>query len=283
MRELTLTVGEDYDQVQLQDFLRTEHHFSRRLMIKLKANPPSISCNGKHIRMVDRVSKDDVVTVRLYDDTSIVPNDKLNVPIMYEDEDVVVYNKPQNMPTHPSKNHYDDTLGNQFVSDMNKRGMQTTFRPINRLDTDTYGLCVVAKNALSASMLTKNMTKTYTALVDGVIYSSKGTINIPIERENYETTKRVTSFEGQHAVTHFEVLKRNTSSTLVRVKLETGRTHQIRVHFKSIGHTLLGDDMYGGDCTEYKYQQLCCSEVQFENGITKQNVVVTLEGDLQLI
>ena len=196
---------------------------------------------------------------RISDENEIVPNGALDVPVIYEDEHVVVFSKPQGMPVHPSMNHYTDTLGN-FFSWMYP---DITFRPVNRLDRNTSGLCVAAKNQHSAVLLQRSVEKTYYALICGTPYRLSGTIDAPIKRQTESMITRCVAPDGQRAVTHYTVLSSCGKYSWVRVKLETGRTHQIRVHFSYTGFPLAGDDLYGGCCDDAHGQPLHCGDVSF--------------------
>lgn len=229
--------------------------------------------------MIDVIHTGDVLSINLREDTNIKPNYELSVPIVYEDEDVIVYNKPPFMPVHPSKGHLDDTLANVFCAHMNNLGIKAAFHPINRLDRDTSGLCVVAKNSLSTSILSKALEKQYTAVVCGNVSPKVGKIDAPITRLCGSIIKRCIAKDGQHAITNYKVESENTKYSLVRVNLETGRTHQIRVHFSHIGNPLAGDSMYGGDMTDINRQALCCNMVRFIHPIT--NICINLCIDMQ--
>jgi 23S rRNA pseudouridine1911/1915/1917 synthase len=187
------------------------------------------------------------------DSRTLNGNLELAVPVVYDDEDVVVFNKPVNMPVHPSIKHQGDTLGNCFSA----MYPGLTFRPVNRLDKDTSGLCVVAKNAHSANLLQSTVSKVYYAAVCGVLEGG-GRINAPIGRVSESIILRQVMADGQEAVTDYDVVTTNGRYTLVKVTPITGRTHQIRVHFSYIGHPLAGDDMYGGDTSDIKEQALHC-------------------------
>lgn len=275
MRILSYTV-EDNQEMSVQDYLYSIHGYSRRIITRLKQTRGDIQLNGEHIRMIDPVHAGDIITVRLYEKTYIQPNAELYVQVVYEDEDVIIYNKPPHMPVHPSRNHQHDTLANAFAQLMHTRGVQATFRPINRLDRDTSGLCVVAKNALAASKLAQCVLKEYTAIVHGHITPRQGTIDLPIIRLDEFYIKRAVGENGQQAITHYNVELCTEKYSLVRIKLETGRTHQIRVHFSHIGHPLAGDDMYGGSTDNIKRQALCCNRVSFPHTITGEQICLSV-------
>ncbi len=228
---------------------------SRRLITKLKRSG-RITSGGKEVRTVDILQKGDEVYIQ-YDDDDRLEAAKLdNVSIIYSDEYFVVFDKPSGMPVHPSAKHRCDTLGNYFAYLYPNK----TFRPINRLDRDTSGLCVVALDPLAAKNLQHCIEKTYFAAVQGKI-DVGGVIDLPIARERESIIKRCVRSDGKRAVTAYEPVCQGNLCTLLKIHLETGRTHQIRVHFSHIGHPLMGDDMYGGSLDKIKRQALHCGEL----------------------
>lgn len=255
-RKIEFTVTKDDDGKNVGEFLR-KSGASRRLVTKLKRISGGITLNGEPARTVDIVHTGDVAALDMQSGEPLDKNPDLFAPIVYEDDDVIVYNKPVNMPVHPSHRHRSDTLGNLFAA---QHG-DMTFRPINRLDKDTSGLCTVAKNSFSAAKLSGAIEKTYFAVVCGKITGS-GRIDAPIGRCDGSVITREVRSDGQRAVTNYTVLDGNEKYTLVRIKLETGRTHQIRVHFAYIGHPLAGDDMYGGDISDIAHQALHCGGLE---------------------
>ncbi len=275
MRKYEYVIGVLHNDITVFDYLKKEHGYSRRMLTKIRNEPQSINCNGKHIRMVDTLKQGDVLTISLSEQGYILPNDELTADIAYEDSDIIVLNKPYDMPVHPSKNHQTNTLANVFASVCSKREESLKFRPINRLDKDTSGLCVVAKNQYCASALSGKIEKEYVALIKGKLQNQKGTIDLPIARIDQKGIKRCVSDDGQRAVTHYAQLKHREPYTLVSVKLETGRTHQIRVHFSHLGFPLVGDELYGGDISIMKRQALHCKSVTFTHPITHENITVT--------
>ena len=178
--------------------------------------------------------------------------EKIPLDIVYEDDDVIVVNKPQGMVVHPAPGHPNHTLVNALLYHSPLSTINGEFRPgiVHRIDKDTSGLLMVAKNdlahrSLAAQLKAKTNQREYVALVHGVIKQDAGTINAPIGRSKKDRKKQAVVSDGRHAVTHFKVLHRFRHYTLVSCRLETGRTHQIRVHMKSIGHPLAGDPLYG--------------------------------------
>jgi len=271
LRKLEFIAPEKYDGKTVLSVLLS-NGTSKRLITKLKQTPDGITKNGVHARTIDSIKTGDVIEILLEDSKVLSPNKSLNVPIIFEDSDVIVFDKPAFMPVHPSHKHLEDTLGNFFASHC--EGL--TFRPINRLDRDTSGLCVVAKNRFSAVKLQESIEKTYFAIACGKILAG-GTINAPIARVGGSIITRCVSNEGQKAVTHFEILENVENYTLLKIKLETGRTHQIRVHFSHIGFPLAGDNMYGGDMANLNRQALHCGEIRFLHPVTSEKIQLDLK------
>ena len=239
MREISYTVPAEFDGVQAQVFLKSRG-ISRRVLTALKRSG-GLTRGGGILRTVDAVHAGEVITLQLDGgETSVAANPELSADIVYEDEDVVVFNKPPFMPVHPSQRHHDDTLANLFAA----RYPGLPFRPINRLDRNTSGLCVCAKNQFAAAALSGSISKVYYAITDGT--PPGDTVDAPIGRLGDSVIERCVTPDGKPAVTHFRKIA-GERRALLRITLETGRTHQIRVHMAHIGFPLCGDDMYGGD------------------------------------
>ncbi|MDE7364190.1 MAG: RluA family pseudouridine synthase [Ruminococcus sp.] len=258
MSELIFNVETEMP-VPLQEYLREKCSVSRRLLQKLKNRDGGITCNGGFIRTVDTVKSGDIIILNSEERTEIEPNSSLKADVVFENESMIIFDKPNGMPVHPSIRHRDDTLGNLFAH----LHPELTFRPVNRLDKDTSGLCVVAKNAYSANILQGNCEKVYFAVVHGIIEGS-GVIDAPIAREQESIILRCVREDGQRAVTHYKSIRTNEKYTLLEIHLETGRTHQIRVHFAHIGHALAGDDLYGGLRDDISRQALHCGKMIFD-------------------
>lgn len=252
---------------------------SRRLTVKLKRLDGGITRNGERIRTVDTVHAGDMISLLCVDESFLEPGIGLSVPVVYEDERVVVFNKPDGMPVHPSIKHQGDTLGNCFAA----MYPGLTFRPVNRLDRDTSGLCAVAKSEYAASILSGGISKVYFAVTEGKPvphdtgnilikwYKAENSCRIeaPIGRAGESIIRREVRSDGQYAATEYTILRSDGRHSLVRVLPETGRTHQIRVHFSSVGHPLAGDDLYGGSLACCRTQALHCGEMSFRNGSGK--------------
>lgn len=267
MREISYTVPAEFDGVQAQVFLKSRG-ISRRVLTALKRSG-GLTRGGGTLRTVDAVHAGEVITLRLDGgETSVAANPELSADIVYEDEDVVVFNKPPFMPVHPSQRHHDDTLANLFAA----RYPGLPFRPINRLDRNTSGLCVCAKNQFAAAALSGSISKVYYAITDGT--PPGDTVDAPIGRLGDSVIERCVTPVGKPAVTHFRKIA-GERRALLRITLETGRTHQIRVHMAHIGFPLCGDDMYGGDCTAISRQALHCGEVKFTLPVSGERITIS--------
>lgn len=260
-RELTLLVPDENGGETSERFLR-KHGFSQKLITKLK-HSGGLTRGGAILRSVDTLNAGDEVRVRIEDSGAIVPNPDIKAGIAFENEDVVVFDKPPNLAVHPSIVHYNDTLGNLFAA----LYPESAFRPIHRLDKDTSGLCACAKNKLAAAELSTGVEKTYYAVTDGEIAQS-GEIIAPIGRAEGSIIKREVRADGQPAVTLYKPILYKNGRTLLEITLKTGRTHQIRVHFSYIGFPLCGDDLYGGNRTEITRQALHCGKMRFKLPVT---------------
>lgn len=257
-RRLTLTVPAEFDGRDAMAFLKHQG-FSKKLIIKLKGDG-GLTRGGKILRTVDIVRAGDVIDVEIQDSGGAEPNHDVPAEIAFEDNDVIVFDKPPNVPVHPSIIHYNDTLGNLFAA----LCPNSAFRAVYRLDKDTSGLVLVAKNKLAAARLAHNVDKTYYAVVDGEITQS-GRIEAPIGRSPKSIIMREVRADGQPAVTEYKPVLTNNGRTLLEIKLLTGRTHQIRVHFSHIGFPLCGDDFYGGDRTDIQRHALHCGKIRFRS------------------
>lgn len=259
----------------MEQFLRRGQGFSGGVVTALKKLPQGLLANGEHIRTVDRLSAGDVLEVNLPDEPKRMPLSDIPVPVLYEDEDVIVYNKPAGMPCHQSGGHIFDTLSSVYAAHCARSGEVTSFRPLNRLDKDTTGAVVAAKNRFSAGKLWKRVRKRYFALVRGEPPFPDGLIDLPILPEHPMEIRRIVHPDGQQARTEFHLLGKGDGVTLLGLILHTGRTHQIRVHFSHLGLPLVGDTFYGGE-EEPKLgrQALHCGTVRFPHAITEEKIEV---------
>lgn len=271
-REMVYIVPPEYGGKKLIAFLRGYVGISARTAPKLKADPEGLKRNGAHIRTIDRVNAGDEIRIRMPEEAgSIAPAAPVDLDIVYEDEDVLLVNKPGYLAVHPTHNHQGDTLANQVAGYLAAGGKQAVFRAVGRLDKTTSGLVLCALNKHAAYRLSGNYEKEYLALVTGA-FSGSGRIDTPIYRPDPNKTLRAAGETGETAVTLWECLGTNGDFSLMRVRLETGRTHQIRVHFMSIGAPLLGDEMYGGNTDLITRTALHCGKISFIHPVTGERL-----------
>lgn len=268
--------------LRIEQYLRRQS-YSYQNLTQLKKMPESILINGVWSYMRTPLKNGDVLTVHIREQESSpnIPPVKHPLDIVYEDEDIIVVNKPAGMPVHPSLNNYKNTLANALMYYFREQGKPFIFRCTNRLDRDTSGLTVVAKHMVSSGILSKmgvrhEITREYLAIVRGSLKPSEGTINAPIGRTGSSLIERKIDFEkGEHAVTHYHVAKEKNGHSLVSLILETGRTHQIRVHMKYIGHPLIGDYLYNPDMEYIDRQALHSYRLSFTHPITGEKMEFT--------
>lgn len=279
---LIYTVDDDSKGMELYDILRQYLNVSSRLIRKCKISK-DITVNNRVRSMNGVCNKGEVIKIYMKPDPNIFEPQNIPVEIIYEDMDLIVVNKPSGVVVHPTKRHQDMTIGNAIAFHAMEKNETYKIRFVNRLDRDTTGLLIIAKNGFAQQYVSDRMKlneveKTYLALVEGVVDKDKGTINAPIGRKNDEDIVRIVTETGKESITHYEVVERYKNSTLVKINLETGRTHQIRVHMKHIGHVLVGDELYGttmGDIIER--QALQAVGLKFE---TPRNGWVDLRVEL---
>ena len=262
----------------INQILKQEFHVSTRLQHKLIKNK-HIYLNNKIIDTRSSVSINDIITVDLdFDEESdniIATNMQLN--IVYEDNCFLILNKPAGIAVHPSMKHYNNSIANGVKFYFEDIGLHKKIRPINRLDLNTSGLVIFAKNeyvqeTLSKQMAEKMFQKYYIAIVEGIFEKKIGTINLPIARKENSIIERCISPMGQESITDYEVINEFDSLSVVKCHLQTGRTHQIRVHMSAIGHPLLGDTLYGTSSTLISRQALHSYKISFIHPITNQNM-----------
>lgn len=254
----------------LRTYLRRYANVSARLLTRLKHQPEGITRNGRVIRAIDTVYHGDILTLKLVETPSFAANPLLRVPVVHETNAFVVYNKPVDMPVHPSAKHREDTLGNCYAAQYPDAGFHAVFR----LDRNTSGLCVIAKTAHAAHLLQGNLQKRYFALV-GAGFGGTGTICAPIGRVRDSVINRCVRDDGKPAITHYRTLLQTDLCALVELTPETGRTHQIRVHMAYLGFPLLGDDLYCGDCTLLSHHALHCGILQLADPETHAQIRLT--------
>ncbi len=265
-------VGEDGHGMLLRSYLK-RLKISSKQTAHLKELDDGITVNGVRVTVRYQLKAGDVIGLAIEDEESGESAVPVELPlfVLYEDEDLVVCNKPPFMPTHPSHGHYDDTLANALAFYYQKQGRPFVFRPVNRLDRNTSGIVMVAKNARAASMmytemLAHRMEKKYVAIVEGELTGS-GTVDKCLRRTARSIIVRETckpdADGAQTALTEYESLYCGGGLSLVSLSPKTGRTHQLRVHLLSLGHPILGDGLYGRDSDEIGRQALHACRLSF--------------------
>lgn len=271
MRQLNFTVPPEYEGCRLKGFLRSHCQVSARLLIRLKRFPGGIKVNGAPATAVTVLHQADIVCLTLPPDGSLPVPSNTPLKVIYEDEDLLVVNKPAGMTMYPVPGSDSHTLANAAAFHWMSQGKIHRFRPIYRLDKNTSGVVVIAKNAYIAAALSHNMQKEYTAVCEGIL-TGNDTIRTPISLEPGSRIKRTTGQDGETAVTHWQSIRQFNSHTLLKIQLETGRTHQIRVHMASMECPLAGDDLYGGHKERINRQALHCLSVRLIHPVTQKSL-----------
>ena len=280
-RNFTYQITDEFHNCTIASFLKTMG-YPHAVMVHLKKTPESILLNGRWEYVNTLLKTGDLLEIKLIEQESSekIPPVYASFSIIYEDEDILVIDKPANMPIHPSLNHYENTLANAVCYYFANQGIPYTFRCVNRLDKNTTGLTIVAKHMLSSAILSqdvaiKSIKREYLAIVSGETDDS-GTIDAPIGRKNHSTIERQIDYtNGERAITHYRKIDTKNGYTLVSLVLETGRTHQIRVHMSSIGHPLIGDFLYHPESHELPRQALHSHKLEFIHPITRKAMAFT--------
>lgn len=267
MREIEFLVPKQYAGVTLRGFLRGFVGLSARQTAKLKRQRDGICRNREPVTAPDLLKAGDSIILTFPDDKKISLPSPLPLPMIYEDKDLLIVDKPAFMPMYPCPGHDSDSLANAAAFLQVSSGVRYAFRPVYRLDKDTTGLVLLAKNPFAASKLAGSVRKTYLAVCEGHLAGS-GLIDLPIGLKPGHSIQRAVEPNGQKAVTRWHIIAADEKHSLVAVRLKTGRTHQIRVHFSAAGHPLAGDDMYGGSLERIGRQALHCAEIRFFHPVT---------------
>ena len=266
------------NEINIRQVLREHFGISNRLLLKLKKNKKIYINNSNNIYLDMAVKENDLIKINLNFEeynSNIVPT-KMDLKILYEDDSLLIIDKPPHMPVHPSLNHYENSLSNGVKYYFDSINLHRLIRPINRLDKDTSGIVMFAKNEYIQSRLT-NYIKEYIAIVVGRL-EGNGIIDKPIKRKADSIIERCVDENGEKAITEYEVLKNfninGEDLTEVKCILRTGRTHQIRVHMAYINHPILGDTLYGKGSNLINRQALHAYKVKFIHPITKKEIEV---------
>lgn len=275
-RDFTYRITEEYDNTTILNYLKAKG-YPHAVIVHLKKTPESILLNGRWEYVNTALHPGDLLEIKLIETEGSQHILPIYAPfsIVYEDADILVIDKPSGMPVHPSFKHYENTLANAVCYYFASQDIPCTFRCVNRLDKNTTGLTIVAKHMLSSAILSqdvaaKNIRREYRAIVLGET-DAYGTIDAPIGRKEASSIERQIDYEhGERAVTHYRKIGTKNGYTLLSLVLDTGRTHQIRVHMSSIGHPLIGDFLYHKTSDELNRQALHSYQLDFTHPVTKE-------------
>ena len=271
---------------RLSSFLKGELKMSTALINKLKWGD-AIQVNGLPQHTDFAVRESDVITVALDEPALEYPPQQGELSVLYEDDHILAVDKPAGMLIHPSHSQFTDTLANFVVGYYEKTGQKSAFHPVTRLDRDTFGVVLLAKNSHIHTLLQNaDVEKTYHALVFGGPGTDTGIIDAPIARRPLPSLLRCISPEGKPSVTEFSVLERGEGTALLALRPITGRTHQLRLHCAHMGYPILGDPQYGSEESQvlslklgYTHQRLCAKSVTFVHPITEEKLTITSQMD----
>ena len=267
----------------LKELLKVHYQISDNLLTKLKKNK-KILLNSEITYLDHKLNLNDFIEINLdfeEESESIVSNPTIDLKIIFEDDSLLIVNKQPGIPIHPSINHFEDSLSNAVQYHFNNINLKRKIRPVNRLDKDTSGIVIFAKNEYVQELLIRQMKsnifkKEYLAILTGNLENKYGTTEAPIARKSNSIIEREINELGSNAITHYELIKnfnyKDISLSFVKFFLETGRTHQIRVHSKYIGHPILGDSLYGEASSIISRQALHANKVSFMHPITKKEM-----------
>ena len=271
----------------VKELLKVEFKLSERMIIKLKKEK-RIFLNNSPVYVSAPLNINDVIQIDMdfVETADNIQPTQMNLKIIYEDEYLLILNKPAGLPIHPSANHFSDSLSNGVKYYFDTKNLAIKLRPVNRLDKDTSGIVIFAKHpyiqeCLINQMKDKKFCKNYLALVSGIFSPQNGTINAPITRKDNSIIERTidlsSTLDKEQAITHYKTLEILKNASLVEFTLETGRTHQIRVHSKFMNCPLIGDTLYGNPSTLISHQALHAYKISFYHPITNEFLEFTIQ------
>ncbi len=278
----------DEDGLDLEKFLYRKD-ISGRLFRKLyKAK--QIFVNGKFKRKGLTLQKGDLVSIYMEDEDENTRPEKMEINIVYEDFDLLILNKQQNIVVHPTKSHQENTLSNGIAYYFKEKGIKKKIRFVNRLDMDTTGILIVAKNPFSHQQMalqfeTNEVKKKYKAIVTGIVEKDEDYIDLPIGREEDKSIRKIVTENGQDALTKYTVIERYKDASLLDIQIFTGRSHQIRVHLNHIGHPIIGDTLYSEESPYIKRQALHSYYLKVKHPRTKKDIefIAPLPKDMETL
>ncbi|KEK23565.1 RluA family pseudouridine synthase [Bacillus gaemokensis] len=278
-----ITIPLKWSGTSIDSLLKEEWGIPKKLLHQLRMDK-GIVVNGEQKRWSEPLQEGDKLQVHMFiqEEYGVQPEFG-DLEVIFEDDHVLIVNKPAQMDTHPSDKNGIGTLANLVAFHFQMQGLETKVRHIHRLDKDTTGGVVFAKHKLAGAimdrlLMERKIKRTYMALAEGNIKKKQGTIDASIGRDRHHATRRRVSLKGDHAVTHYKVEKyfKKQDVTLITLQLETGRTHQIRVHMSHTGHPLVGDMLYGGQTVYMSCQALHAMQIAFVHPITKEEIIVEI-------
>ena len=281
-RVIDYIIDEAGDGLRIEQYLRRKGYSGQNLA-EIKRMPKSVLVNGEHYYMKQKLNTGDHLSIHICETkcSEKIPPVQIPLDIVYEDEDIIVINKPAGMPIHPSLNNYTNSMANALAWYYQEQGKPFIFRCCNRLDRDTSGLTVVAKHLVSGNILSdmvrrRDIHREYLAIVRGHVSPEAGTINAPLARKPGTIIERTVDWEqGETAITHYRLIEERNGHSLVSLRLETGRTHQIRIHMKYLGYPLIGDYLYNPDMEYIGRQALHSHRLSFTHPITGEPMEFT--------
>lgn len=283
MTKYTHIVTEDELGLSVNEILRNNYNFSARFKTKMKWQS-LVDLNSIPTKGFVKPELGDIIGIRLPEESCDFPPEDIPIDVLYEDDDILIVNKQAGIIVHPTKGHPTHTIANGVMKYMLDHGQNYKIRFANRIDMDTSGIIIVAKNAnaqndISSQMRANTVSKQYIAVVHGNIDADEFTIDLPVGRPSQESIRRVVMYEGgKDAITDVKVLKRYGKYTLVELTLHTGRTHQIRVHLSHIGYPIIGDHLYDGDAPGLiDRQALHAYKLAFNHPLTHERIEIKAE------